>query len=139
MPSYTYMYICIQIGIRIYIRFISNICTGNTQHIFKARYIFEPTWKQDGVCPVDNRPSTNLLPHFVKTIHVTFNMGHVTWDTWHVTGDMWHVIHGGGWKFSQNFIFYCLGSTVSWRLGGKGYTLYVVMPCTIFCVQCIFL
>ena len=47
----------------------------------------------DGVGPVDNRPSTNLLHHFV----------HVTHDTWHMTRDRWHMTHNVGWTFSQNF------------------------------------
>ena len=53
--------------------------------------------KLDGVGPVDNRPSTDKLHHFVKKNkknmwHVTRDMWHVTCDTWHVvTRDMWHV------------------------------------------------
>ena len=46
--------------------------------------------KLDGVGPVDNRPSNNLLPHFVKITHDTWNMTH---DTWHMTCDRWRVIH----------------------------------------------
>ena len=64
--------------------------------------------KVDGVGPVDNRPSTDKLHHFVKKI-VTCDMWHVTRDMWHVTCDKWHVTRdmfffgGGGWTFSQNF------------------------------------
>ena len=45
--------------------------------------------KLDGVGPVDNRPSTNKLHHFVPPQKkVTCD----TWlVTWHVTHDMWHV------------------------------------------------
>ena len=53
--------------------------------------------KLDGVGPVDNRPSTDKLHHFVqrkkerKKLHVTRDMWQVTPDTWHVTCDTWHV------------------------------------------------
>ena len=54
----------------------------------------------DGVGPVDNRPSTDKLHHFVKkkkrdTCYVTCDTWHVTRDTWHVTRDTWngHVTH----------------------------------------------
>ena len=68
-----------------------------------------------GVGPVDNRPSTDKLHHFVKKekkkkLHVTCDTWHVTHDMWHVTRDTWHVTHDtqhvtccGGWTFSQNF------------------------------------
>ena len=76
--------------------------------------------KLDGVSPVDNRPSTNKLHHFVKkntkkTWHLTCDMWHVTCDTWHMTCDMWHVTRDmwhvtwdmlggreGGGTFSKN-------------------------------------
>ena len=51
--------------------------------------------KLDGVGPVDNRPSTNKLHHFVqknKNIHVPHDTWHVTHDMWHVTRDNWRVI-----------------------------------------------
>ena len=57
-------------------------------------------YKLDGVGPVDNRPSTDKLHHFVqkrrrkkreKKWHFTCDMWHVTCDMWHVTCDMWHV------------------------------------------------
>ena len=44
--------------------------------------------------PVDDRPSTNKLHHFVQKKeekNVTRDTWHVTRDTWHVTRDMWHV------------------------------------------------
>ena len=50
--------------------------------------------KLDGVGPVDNRPSTTKLHHFVRKKRKTI----VTYDTWHMTRDMFG---GGGWKFSQ--------------------------------------
>ena len=62
--------------------------------------------KLDGVGPVDNRPYTNRLHHFVwKKTKKTCDIWHVTHDTdmWHVTRDMWHVTCCGGWTFSQNF------------------------------------
>ena len=52
--------------------------------------------------PVDDRPSTDKLHHFVQkkmdTWHVTRDTLHVTHDTWHVTRDTF-----GGWTFSLNF------------------------------------
>ena len=77
--------------------------------------------KLDGVGPVDTRPSTDKLHHFVQkknkknnnkkkmwhmtcdTWHVTRDTWHVTRGKWHVTHDMWHVTRFGGWTFSQNF------------------------------------
>ena len=67
--------------------------------------------KLDGVGPVDNRPSTDKLHHFVKKNktkkhgmwHMTCDTWHVARDMWHVTRDMWHMTHLGGWTFSQNF------------------------------------
>ena len=53
--------------------------------------------KQDGVGPVDNRPSTNKLNHFVpKNVpcylwHVTHDMLHMTCDMLHVACNMWHM------------------------------------------------
>ena len=49
--------------------------------------------KLDGVGPVNNRPSTDKLHHFVrknkkKIWHRTYDMWHVTRDTWHITRDM---------------------------------------------------
>ena len=71
--------------------------------------------KLDGVGPVDNRPFSDKLHHFVRgkkkkmwhvtrdMWHVTCDTWHVTHDTWHVTRDKWHVTHLGGWTLSQNF------------------------------------
>ena len=61
--------------------------------------------KLDEVGPVDNRPSTDKLHHFVQKKkkekkvtcdpwHVTHDMWHMTRDMWHVTHDMWHVVGG---------------------------------------------
>jgi hypothetical protein len=51
--------------------------------------------KLDGVGPVDNRPSTDKLHHFVREKTTKKQQQK------HVTCDMWHV--WGGWTFSQNF------------------------------------
>ena len=56
----------------------------------------------DGVGPVDNRPSTDKLYHFVQK-KKKCDMWRVTCDTWRVTYDTWHVTCLGGWTFSQNF------------------------------------
>ena len=65
------------------------------------------TAKLDRVGPVDNKPSTEKLHHFVwekcDTWHVTCDTWHVTCDMWGMTHDMWNVTHGGGWTFSQYF------------------------------------
>ena len=68
--------------------------------------------KLDGVGPVENRPSTDKLHHFVKKkekIHVTYHTWHVTRDMWHVTRcDTWQVTCLAGWSFSQTFSFLAL-------------------------------
>ena len=47
--------------------------------------------KLDGVGPVDNRPSTDKLQHFVhKEKKKIKQKKNVTCDTWHVTRDTWH-------------------------------------------------
>ena len=70
-------------------------------------WFFGGQYKLDGVGPVDNRPSTDKLHHFIWRkkikLHVTCDMWQVTHDTWHVTCDTWHVTRLGGWTFSQNF------------------------------------
>ena len=93
--------------------------------------------KLDGVGPVDNRPSTAKLHHFVRkkeetkivtcdTWHVTCDMWHVTHDTWHVTSDTWHMTCDmfGGVNVLSKFQLpssYCLWSMILWRSGGKGW------------------
>ena len=65
-----------------------------------SRFLFNFHIKLDGVGPVDNRPSTNSLHHFIiliflfflcETWQVKHDMWLVTCDTWHVKRDMWHV------------------------------------------------
>ena len=63
--------------------------------------------KLDGVGPVDNRPSTHELHHFVQKKKIK-KINDVTRDMWHMTRDTWHV--WGGWTFSQ--IFSSLALTV---------------------------
>ena len=67
--------------------------------------------KLDRVGPVDNRPSTDKLHHFVKKkkrkkrkkmSHVTHDTWYMTHDTWHMTCNLWHVTCCGGWTFFQN-------------------------------------
>ena len=70
--------------------------------------------KLDEVGPVDKRPSTNKLHHFVrkkkkKVWHLTYDTWYVTRDMWHMTADMWHI--GGGMKIPSKFQLpssYCL-------------------------------
>ena len=73
-------------------------------------YVWEGSGRKlDGVGPVDNRPSTDQLHHFVNLFNILkkyFDMWLVTGDMWHLTRDMWHVtrdMFAGGWTFSQNF------------------------------------
>ena len=80
--------------------------------------------KLDGVGPVDNKPPTDKLQHFVPPPKKnTCDMWHVTCDTWHVTRDTWHVFLGGGnilSKFqlpSSNRLWFMM----LWRSGGKGW------------------
>ena len=70
--------------------------------------ILQSLTKLDGVGPVDNRPYTDKLYHFVRKknkikINKNKKLLHVTHDMWHMTCDTWHVTYGGGWAFSQNF------------------------------------
>ena len=60
--------------------------------------------KLDGVGPIDNRPSTDKLHHFVKKKekkkmtcniwHMTCDMWHMTCDTWYAPCDIWHIVGG---------------------------------------------
>ena len=48
--------------------------------------------KIDRVGPVDNRPSTDNLHHFVrKKEDKNCDIWHMTCDIWHITCDTWHV------------------------------------------------
>ena len=47
--------------------------------------------KLDGVGPVDNRPSTDYLDHFVRKIREKNIMWQLKRDTWQVACDMWHI------------------------------------------------
>ena len=76
--------------------------------------------------PVDSRPSTNKLDHFVqKKRRKKSDMWHVTSETWHMTRDMRHVTCDMFW--GVNILSKCqlpsssgLWSMIFWRLGGKG-------------------
>ena len=75
--------------------------------------------------PVDDRPSTDKLHHFVqKKKKVTCDTWHATRDTWHETRDMWHVTRLGGWTFSQHFSSLALSVCDLWSyedILGKGW------------------
>ena len=79
----------------------------------------------DRVGPVNNRPSTNKLYHFVKknknkkTWHVTRDMSHVTRDTWHMTCDMFWGVNI--LSKAQPPSSYGLWVMILWRSGGKGW------------------
>ena len=86
--------------------------------------------KLDGVDPVDNRPSTDKLHHFVqkrrKKWHVTRDMWHMTRDMWQVTGDTWHMTRDmfGGVNILSKFQLpssYHLLFMILRRSGGKGW------------------
>ena len=66
--------------------------------------------KLDVVGPIDNRPSTNLLHHFVQCLlriiffsEIFFDMWEVTGDMWHMTRETWYMTHSVIRTFSQNF------------------------------------
>ena len=54
-------------------------------------------YKLVGVGPIDNRPSTDKLRHFVRKKKLWHkkdcDIWHMICVTWHVTCDMWHVTH----------------------------------------------
>ena len=84
--------------------------------------------KLDGVGPVDNRPSTNKLHHFIqkKKNKKKCDIWHVTCDMWHVTRDTWHVTRDtfGGVNILSKFQLpssYRLWFMILWRCGGKGW------------------
>ena len=100
-----------------------NIKPANKYYWIKNSSNFP--WKLDVVGPVDNRPSTNRLHHFVKKERkkVTCNTWHVTrdmWrDTWHMTCDMF-----GGANILSKFRLpssYGLWFMISWISEGKGW------------------
>ena len=76
--------------------------------------------------PVDDRPSTNKLHHFVrKKKKVTCDTWHVTRDTWHLTPDMWHVTRLGEVKILSKFQLsssYLLWFMILWRCFRKRLT-----------------
>ena len=79
--------------------------------------------KLDGVGPVDNRPSTNKLHHFVQKKNY---MWHVTRDMWHMTRDTWHMTRDtfGGLNILSKFQLpssYRLWYMILSRSGGKGW------------------
>ena len=90
--------------------------------------------KLDGVDPIDNRPSTDKLHHFVQIKkNVTCDTCHGTCDTWHVTCDMWHMTLAT-WHVTCDKLWgvnilskfqlpssYGLWFMISCRLGGKGW------------------
>ena len=81
--------------------------------------------KLDGVGPIDNRPSTDKLIHFVQKKKKKEKKLHVTRDMWNVTRDMWHVTHDtfGGVNILSKFQLpsSCrLWFMILWRSGGKG-------------------
>ena len=73
--------------------------------VFRTALATPGLLKLDKVGPVDNRPSTDYLHHFInkkitkkkkkKNIKNFINklFWHVTGDTWHVTGDTWQMTH----------------------------------------------
>ena len=84
--------------------------------------------KLEGVCPINNSPSTEWIHYFKKKSdiwHVTPDSWHLTRDTWHVTPDTWHVTCDTWWGVNILSKFQLpssngLGFMISWRLGGKG-------------------
>ena len=81
--------------------------------------------KLDGVGPADNRPSTNMLHHFVRKKKKKCDMWHMTCDTWHVTWhmthDMWHVWGVNILSKFQLPSSYGLWFMILWIYGGDGW------------------
>ena len=119
---------------------LTKLYIGINLLYYQKWFCLEHTWcvelnlspcKLDGVGPVDNRPSTNKLHHFVRKKekemwHVTRDMWHVTRDTWHVTRDTWHVTRDTFWGVNILSKFqlpssYRLWFMILWRSGGKGW------------------
>ena len=80
--------------------FWSETLKRKRAHNFTGIYMLFLADKLDGVGPVDNRPSTKKLHHFVRKKKrkkiVTCDTWHVTCDTWR---DTWHMTcdkFGGG-------------------------------------------
>ena len=80
--------------------------------------------KLDRVGPVDNRPSTDKLYHYVW--RKKSDMWHMTRDMWHMTCDMWHMTCDMLWGVNILSKFqlpssHCLWFMILWRSGGKGW------------------
>ena len=76
------------------------------------------TKKLEGVGPIDNRPSTDKLNHFVRKKKKNY--------TWHVTRYMWHVKRDMLCRVNilskfQLPSFYSLWFMIFCRFGGKGW------------------
>ena len=82
--------------------------------------------KLDVVGPIDKRPSTDILHHFVQKKQKKHVTHYMTRDTWHMTCDTWHVtrdmLEGGTNILSKFWLLssYCLWFMILWRYGGKG-------------------
>ena len=67
-----------------------------------VQYIQGVPKKLDKVGPLDNRPSTEKLHHFVKKNYMTCDMWHMTCVMWHTTYDMCQVKDRGWLTLCKN-------------------------------------
>ena len=72
--------------------YFSHLHQQRTRWLTTKRFITE----LDGVGPVNNRPSTDWLKHFVKFFHMkklSCEKGHVTCGMSHMTHDTWREVN----------------------------------------------
>ena len=106
-----------------------RLTTTFTHHLAIWLWELDQFYKKlEGVGPVDNRPSTNKLHHFVerKNNKQKCDMWHVTCDTWHMTCDLSPVTRDMlfGVNILSNFQLpscYCLWLMILWRFGRKNW------------------
>ena len=120
------MLLCGQMNLSLFTTILGFNTTQNGyfHFYFECGHFGHHSWtKLDWVGPVDNRPSTDELHHFVKKKKC--DMWHVTCDMWHLTCDTWHMTLNlfGGLNIFSKFQLpnsYRLWFMILWRSGGKG-------------------
>ena len=65
MPPFKVLWPSLRFHVEV-IKFEAFICISEMLQITKGQNKTVLSWKLDGVGPVDNRPSTNKLHHFVR-------------------------------------------------------------------------
>ena len=113
-------------NIRVYVCMCLKVSVNYSQPV----KVFVYSFKLDRVGPVNKRPSTDRLHHFVrkKINKINCDMWHVTPNTWHVTHDTWHVTCDmfGGVNILLKFQLpssFCLWFMILWRSKEKALLL----------------